>query len=103
MHAWSEMGKQAGRTVHLKPWLIYLVIAFIGLLPMLLAMLAGTIANWAKCELSEAGVGPCVIGGRDVGNMLYSMFVSGWFSLITLPAAMLAALGYSIYLLVSKG
>lgn len=88
--------------MHVKPWLIYLVIAFIGLLPLLLAMLAGAIADWAKCELSEADVGPCVIAGRDVGSLLYGMFVCGWFSLITAPAALLAAIVYSIYLLVRR-
>lgn len=88
--------------MHVKPWLIYLVIAFIGLLPILLAMLAGAIADWAKCELNEANVGPCVIAGRDVGNVLYTMFVCGWFSLITAPAALLAAVVYSVYLLVRR-
>jgi hypothetical protein len=88
--------------MHVKPWLIYLLIACIGLLPILLAMLASALANWAKCELNEANVGPCVIAGRDVGNVLYGMFVCGWFSLITMPAAGLAALVYSIYLLVKR-
>lgn len=88
--------------MHFRPWLIYLVIAFLGLLPVLLAILAGAIADWAKCKLNEANVGPCVIAGRDVGNVLYAMFVCGWFSLITLPAAGLAALLYSIYLLVRR-
>ncbi|HKT28105.1 hypothetical protein [Dyella sp.] len=82
----------------MKPWLIYLFIAFVGLLPVLLAMLASAIADWAKCELNEANVGPCVIAGRDVGNVLYGMFVCGWFSLITMPAALLAAVAYSIHL-----
>ena len=85
-----------------RPWLVYVVIAFLGLLPLLTAMLAGAIANSAKCELSEAGVGPCVIAGRDVGKLLYAMFVSGWFSLITLPAAVVATLAYSVYLLVRR-
>lgn len=88
--------------MHWKPWLVYLLIGFIGLLPLLMALLAGAIANWAKCELSEASVGPCVIAGKDIGNLLYTMFVSGWFSLITLPSALLAMLIYSIYLLVRR-
>ncbi|RUL77710.1 hypothetical protein [Dyella choica] len=88
--------------MHFKPWLVYLVIGFLGLVPLLMALLAGAVANWAKCELSEASVGPCVIGGRDVGKVLYTMFVSGWFSLITLPAALLAMMIYSVYLLVRR-
>ena len=94
--------QQAGQGMHVKPWMIYLVIAFIGVLPVLLAMLVGAIADWAKCELNEGSVGPCVIAGRDVGNVLYTMFVCGWFSLITLPAALLAAIIYSVCLLVRR-
>ena len=85
-----------------RPWLVYVVIALLGLLPLLTAMLAGAIANCAKCQLSEASVGPCVIAGKDVGKLLYAMFVSGWFSLITLPAALLATLIYTVYLLVRR-
>lgn len=88
--------------MHFKPWLVYLVIGFLGLIPLLMAMLAGAVANCGKCQLSEAGVGPCMIAGKDVGKMLYAMFVSGWFSLITLPAALLATLIYSVYLLVER-
>lgn len=88
--------------MNFRPWLVYLVIAFFGLLPLLMAMLAGAVANCAKCQLSEADVGPCVIAGKDVGKVLYTMFVSGWFSLITLPAAVVITLVYSIYLLVKR-
>lgn len=88
--------------MHLRPWLVYLVIVFVGLLPLLMAMLAGAVANWAKCELNEGSVGPCVIAGKDVGKLLYTMFVSGWFGLITLPAALLLVIAYSIYLLVRR-
>jgi hypothetical protein len=88
--------------MHFKPWLVYLVIAFLGVLPMLIAMLAGVIANLAKCELNEGSVNPCVIAGRDVGKMLYAMGVGGWLTLMTMPAALLAALIYSIYLLITR-
>lgn len=88
--------------MQVRPWMIYLAIAFFGLLPLLIAMLAGAVANCAKCELSEANFGPCVIAARDVGGLLYAMFVSGWFSLITLPAAVVAMLAYSIYLLTRR-
>lgn len=88
--------------MHIRPWLVYLVIAFLGVLPLLTALLAGAIANLAKCELDEGSVHPCVIAGKDVGNLLYAMGVGGWFTLMTLPAAFFLALIYSVYLLVSK-
>lgn len=88
--------------MHFRPWLIYLVIAFLGVLPVLLALLAGAVANCAKCQLNEASYGPCVIAGVDVGKLLYTFCVGGWFSLMTLPAAVTAALIYSIYLLVRR-
>jgi hypothetical protein len=88
--------------MHVKPWLVYVLIGFLGVAPLMTAMLASAVAQCAKCKLSEAGVGPCVIAGKDVGNLLYAMFVSGWLLLITFPGALLAALGYSVYLLVRR-
>ena len=84
--------------MHVRPWLVYLVIAFVGVLPILIAMLAGVIANLAKCELNEGNVSPCIIAGKDVGNLLYAMGVSGWFVFMTMPAALFVALVYSVYL-----
>jgi hypothetical protein len=43
-----------------------------------------------------------MIAGRDVGKLLYTMFVGGWFTFMTMPAALFAALVYSIYLLVTR-
>ena len=88
--------------MHVRPWLVYLVIAFIGVTPMLIAMLAGVITNLAKCELNEGSVSPCTVAGVDIGKMLYAMGVSGWFTLMTMPAALFAAMCYSIYLLVTR-
>ncbi len=38
------------------------------------------------CTLHEGFLNPCVVGGHDYANTLYSAFVSGWFMLLTLPA-----------------
>jgi hypothetical protein len=88
--------------MHVRPWLVYLVIVFLGVLPLLIAMLAGVIANLAKCELNEGSINPCVIAGRDVGKLLYAMGVGGWFTFMTMPAALLAAMIYSVYLLITR-
>ncbi|MEM9443032.1 MAG: hypothetical protein AAGA73_21525, partial [Pseudomonadota bacterium] len=65
--------------------LFLLVLFFIGLAPVLSALAAGAIANWAGCTLHEGFKNPCLIGGSDYGDHLYNMAVIGWLSLVTLP------------------
>ncbi|MCS7068428.1 MAG: hypothetical protein RMK51_04735 [Meiothermus sp.] len=85
----------------MKPWLRHgLVLGIIALLsfsPLLLALLAGAFAQANGCTLHEGYVNPCVVGGRDYGETLYTLGVMGWFSLLTLPGGMLAT---GLYLLV---
>jgi hypothetical protein len=42
------------------------------------------------CRLNEGSPSPCIVGGSDLGNTLYSMGLMFWFGMITLP---LGALG----------
>lgn len=85
----------------MKPWLRHgLVLGIIALLsmgPLLLALLAGAFAQANGCTLHEGNVNPCVVGGRDYGETLYTLGVMGWFALLTLPGGMLVA---GVYLLV---
>lgn len=71
-----------------------LVIAFCGLLPILIALTAGTIASSYGCQANEAGAHPCVIGGIDYGNAISSMVVFGWLFLISMP---LGAIGLILW------
>ena len=46
----------------------------------------GVIANAHGCRVDEGSVHPCVINGKDYGQLLYTLGVMGWFMLLTLPA-----------------
>ncbi|GIW33934.1 hypothetical protein [Meiothermus sp.] len=84
----------------MKPWLrhglVLFIIALLSLSPLLLALLAGAFANANSCTLHEGNINPCVVGGRDYGPTLYTLFVLGWLSLATIPLGMGAG---GVYLL----
>jgi hypothetical protein len=59
-------------------------------------MVAGWIAESHGCTLNEGSVNPCIVDGEDMGHTLYTMFVMGWFMLVTLPAGLVALLVWII-------
>jgi hypothetical protein len=65
-------------------WSLVLIVV-IGALPLISALAASTLAGALGCELNEGSIHPCLLGGTDVGGMLYTMFVLHWFGLMTLP------------------
>ena len=69
--------------------LLWLGISLLTFGPLLLALGASELASLAGCALDEGSVHPCVIGGADRGDLLYSLFVLGWLSLVTLPLGLL--------------
>lgn len=73
--------------------LIYAILILgilICLSPLLMLAWASNFANRHGCELHEGFVNPCIVNGSDWGGTLYSMMVSGWLMMFTLPfAAML--------------
>jgi len=75
----------------------YLVIAIGAILPILIAISAGAIAESHDCTANEAGSYPCVIGGIDYGGLIYFFIVFGWFFLISFPLAFIG-----LYLWTSK-
>jgi hypothetical protein len=68
--------------------------------PFLTAGFAELIANINGCTLNEGTVNTCMVFGRDIGNLLYSMFVTGWYILLTFPSGALLFLMFSILLIV---
>ncbi|KQT48317.1 hypothetical protein ASG47_08160 [Devosia sp. Leaf420] len=71
------------------PWLRYIlvliVILLIALGPVISVIISSSVASANGCNLNEGGVNVCMVGGTDMGDMLYTMFVMGWFGLLTLP------------------
>lgn len=65
-------------------WMILGGILF-ALLPLGIVILAGIPASIAGCQVDEGSVHPCNFLGFDIGELLYAMFVMGWFSLLTFP------------------
>ena len=72
------------------------LIGLIALAPLLSVLLASWIANAAGCALDEGSSHPCMIGGKDRGELLYTMFVMGWFMFLTLPAGAMAFTAWTI-------
>jgi hypothetical protein len=66
------------------------VIALFALAPIFSVVLCSVIANAYGCKVDEGSIHPCVINGQDYGHLLYSLGVSGWFMLLTLPVGALA-------------
>jgi hypothetical protein len=60
-------------------------ILILGLFPALSAGTAGLIADGAGCTLNEGSIHACLVGGVDLGDTLYAMFVLGWLMLATIP------------------
>ena len=57
------------------------------LVPVVLVWRASAFAARHGCILHEGFANPCIVDGVDHGSRLYAWFVSGWFMLVTLPAA----------------
>ena len=64
--------------------------------PLLSVALAVLIAYLLGCTVNEAGNQPCSCLGIDVSGPLTSLFVMGWFGLITLPTGILALVGFLV-------
>ena len=62
----------------------------------------GLIANAHGCRVDEGSVHPCVIGGKDYGQLLYTLGVMGWLMLITLPAGASAFATWLIVLVLHR-
>lgn len=85
------------------PWIIHLVLLFLilagALAPLGSAVLSERIAAANGCTVEEGSPHPCVIGGKDYGDVLYRMLVAGWFALLTVPAGAFTFVGWLIVLL----
>jgi len=86
-----EAGKQR---MSLKwPAVTCLVLALVGLAPIISVLISLAFADAFGCALDEGGVHPCLAYGHDIGEQLNVMFVLGWLQLVTWPAVAVAAIG----------
>jgi hypothetical protein len=67
-------------------WIVLVVILFVAFAPVVSVVACGLIANAHGCRVDEGSVHPCVINGKDYGQLLYTLGVMGWLMLVTLPA-----------------
>lgn len=85
--------------------LIQLIIIVVTFSPLISALGAGAIASHLGCTLNEGFVSPCEVFGVDIGSNLYSAFVLGWLTLMTLPIGAIVwfvHLCYGFYLLLKS-
>lgn len=76
--------------------LIYCLIVLYSVAPILCVIISSGIALATGSQLDESGSHPCIICGVDVGGILVTMFVCGWFSLVTIPTGLLAMLAFTV-------
>lgn len=72
--------------------LAFVAIVVVAGAPVISVVVAMVLAEANGCTLHEGFTNPCVIWGADRGELLYTMFVAGWFGLVTLPAGAIALL-----------
>jgi hypothetical protein len=59
--------------------------AVVALLPIGAVLVSEIISTAAGCTVNEAYADPCIVAGVDIADLLYTLFVSGWLALISLP------------------
>ena len=83
-------------------WIILVLIALFAFAPVASVLACGVIANAHGCRVDEGSVHPCVINGKDYGQLLYTLGVMGWFMLLTLPAGAIAFVLWLIVLVLHR-
>jgi hypothetical protein len=88
------------------PWIFYwIVLVFIVLFafaPVGSVMTCAWIANSHGCQVDEGSVHPCVINGKDYGQLLYTLGVLGWLMLVTIPGGLFAFVVWLIVLILHR-
>jgi hypothetical protein len=88
------------------PWIFYwIVLVFILLFafaPIGSVMTCALIANSHGCKVDEGSVHPCIINGKDYGQLLYTLGVLGWLMLVTIPAGLFAFVIWLIILILHR-
>jgi hypothetical protein len=83
-------------------WIIFALIVLFALAPIGSVVACGIIANGHGCQVDEGSVHPCIIDGKDYGQLLYTLGVMGWFMLVTLPGGAIAFFVWLIVLVLHR-
>ncbi len=65
------------------PGILAVLSIIIGIFPLLVAMLASSIARFYGCQLNEGGIDDCTRLSKKAQRILYSMFVFAWMTTFT--------------------
>lgn len=76
----------------------YFVIVLIAVLPVISALLASFLGWCLGCNVNEAGISDCIRFGINLGEMLSTMFIMGWTTLLSIPLAIILLIVWSIYM-----
>lgn len=82
--------------------LFLIVIVLFTLAPLLSVVTANIIAETQGCMLNEGAIHPCLVAGMDLGPLLYTLFVLGWFALATLPLGGAAFVVWLVTLIIHR-
>ena len=83
-------------------WIAYSAFLLFTTAPIMSSCLAYYIAAIFGATLNEGNVHPCLVGGYDLGPLLYSMSVHGWLMLITVPAGIVLILALTLSLVAAR-
>jgi ABC-type Fe3+ transport system permease subunit len=88
------------------PCIIYCIvlalIVLVAFAPIASVAACSVIAKMYGCRVDEGSVHPCLIHGRDYGRLLYTLGVSGWFMLLTIPGGACAFVIWLIALILHR-
>ena len=77
-----------------------LVLSFVSLcftlIPVACVYLSATLSDALNCTVNEASSSGCLVFGIDIGDLLYTLFVSGWLGIITFPVGGLATIVFFV-------
>ena len=59
-------------------WIVLVLIVLVAFAPIGSVITCGWIANAHGCKVDEGSVHPCIINGKDYGQLLYTLGVLGW-------------------------
>jgi hypothetical protein len=85
------------------PWIVYWIvlalIILVALAPVGSVFACAVIGNAHGCRVDEGSVHPCMINGKDYGQLLYTLGMMGWLMLVTLPAGVFVFMIWLIVLI----